>query len=241
MNYAIVLAGGTGTRTGAELPKQYVKAKGHMMVAYSVKPLLECAQMDAVYIVCDPEWREKIASDLTGFGFETSKIKGFACPGEVRQLSVLNGMREFYSEKDASDEDTVLVHDAARPFLSRELLDECYKALPGHDGVMPALPMKDTVYLSEGGLLKETSCGKISELLDRSKVFAGQAPELFNLKKYYKANIDLLPDRILSVNGAAEPAVMAGMDIAMIPGEEGNFKVTTVADLNRFIQLMEEC
>ncbi|MBQ8956634.1 MAG: 2-C-methyl-D-erythritol 4-phosphate cytidylyltransferase, partial [Lachnospiraceae bacterium] len=109
----------------------------------------------------------------------------------------------------------------------------CYKALSGHDGVMPVLPMKDTVYLSDD---KKS----VSELLDRSRVFAGQAPELFYFKPYYEANMKLMPDKILEINGASEPAVMAGMDIVMIPGDERNFKVTTDADMERFRRIMED-
>lgn len=63
---------------------------------------------------------------------------------------------------------------------------------------------------------------------------AGQAPELFRLGKYYEANLRLLPERIRHIHGSAEPAVLAGMDIAMIPGDEKNFKITTKADLERF-------
>ena len=80
------------------------------------------------------------------------------------------------------------------------------------------LTMKDTVYISDDG-------ENISGLIDRSTLFACQAPELFRLKSYYEANIRLLPDDILKINGASEPAVMAGMKIAMIPGDERNVKV----------------
>ena len=78
----------------------------------------------------------------------------------------------------------------------------------------------------------------IAGLLDRSTIYAGQAPEVFLLGKYLKANQALMPEKILTINGSAEPAVMAGMDIAMIPGDEGNFKITTKADLERFAQMI---
>ncbi|HBA47896.1 MAG TPA: 2-C-methyl-D-erythritol 4-phosphate cytidylyltransferase, partial [Lachnospiraceae bacterium] len=61
-----------------------------------------------------------------------------------------------------------------------------------------------------------------------------QAPELFLLKKYCQANRVLIPDKIMEIRGSAEPAVMAGMDIVMIPGDERNFKITTREDLQRF-------
>lgn len=92
---------------------------------------------------------------------------------------------------------------------------------------MPVLPMKDTVYLSSNGQ-------KVNSLLDRNHVFAGQAPELFLIGKYYAANQELLPDKILNVHGSTEPAILYGMDIVMIPGDENNFKITTIQDLEKF-------
>ena len=105
--------------------------------------------------------------------------------------------------------------------------------MDGHDGVLPVLPMKDTVYLSRDG-----KC--VSSLLNRQEIFAGQAPELFVLGKYYEANEQLLPQKILQVNGSTEPAVLAGMDIAMIPGDEGNYKITTKVDLERFREYISQ-
>lgn len=240
MNYAIILSGGTGTRTGADMPKQYIRVNGHMMVTYALKPLLDSAYVDKIYIVCSDEWREDMIKDIESVGLDVKKIAGFAQPGDTRQLSIVNGLKLIMEEiapdhtddsKSAPSTDTVLIHDAARPFLTVDLLDRCYRALneeAGTDGVMPVLPMKDTVYLSEDGK-------DISGLIDRSIVFAGQAPELFCLKPYYEANVRLLPDDILKINGASEPAVMAGMKIAMIPGDERNVKVTSAKDLEKFI------
>ena len=65
-------------------------------------------------------------------------------------------------------------------------------------------------------------------------------PELFVLGKYYEANEQLLPQKILQVNGSTEPAVLAGMDIAMIPGDEGNYKITTKVDLERFREYISQ-
>ena len=93
--------------------------------------------------------------------------------------------------------------------------------------------MKDTVYYSEDGRV-------VSQLLARSQIFAGQAPELFRLGGYFTANESLLPDRILTINGSTEPAIMAGLDIVMIAGDEGNFKITTREDLKRFRQMIGE-
>jgi 2-C-methyl-D-erythritol 4-phosphate cytidylyltransferase len=87
--------------------------------------------------------------------------------------------------------------------------------------------MKDTVYQSSSGK-------RIDGLLKREELFAGQAPEAFRFGKYLRANEALLPDRIRSINGSSEPAVLAGMKIALIEGDENNIKITTESDLRKF-------
>ena len=80
---------------------------------------------------------------------------------------------------------------------------------------------------------------KISALVKRSEIFSGQAPEAFRFGVYYEANRRLLPDTILTINGSTEPAVMAGLDMIMIAGDEDNFKITTKEDLERFRELIK--
>lgn len=232
---ALLLSGGTGTRMGVDTPKQYLKINDRPIISYCLQTLLSHEKIDAVQIVADEMWRDAIlqcATDLCGTEEDknSSKLRGFSKPGKTRQLSILNGLEDIRNY--AADSDHVLIHDAARPMLSAKQISDCLEAVAaGHDGAIPVLPMKDTVYFSEDGR-------RITSLLERSKIFAGQAPELFMLGKYYEANRALLPERILQINGSTEPAVMAGMDIAMIPGDEGNFKITTKADLERFQEIV---
>lgn len=226
---ALLLSGGTGTRMGMEMPKQYIKVNGRMIIDYCLQTLLKHERIDAVQVVADEIWREAVLACIEKMSCGEGKFRGFSAPGETRQLSILNGLEDI--RKYAGDSDHVLIHDAARPLLTAKQISDCLDAVDaGCDGALPVLPMKDTVYYSEDG-------GRITSLLERSRIFAGQAPELFVLGKYYEANRALLPERILKINGSTEPAVMAGMDIAMIPGDEGNYKITTMADLERFREI----
>lgn len=229
MNVALVLSGGTGTRLGANMPKQYLEVNNKPILIYCLETLCGSTQIDAIQIVAAVEWQETILSLLEKYHLAT-KFKGFSLPGENRQLSILSGLRSI--REYATDESLVLVHDAARPNLSKELIDKCFEAIEGYDGVLPILPMKDTVYLSEDGK-------QITSLLKRSQVYAGQAPELFRVGAYYKANEALLPDKIFEINGSTEPAILGGLNVAVIPGDEGNFKITTQADLERFMELVK--
>ncbi len=229
MNIALLLSGGTGTRLGMEIPKQYIEICGKPVISYCIERLSAHDRIDAIQIVAETVWQKRTEAWLHGSDFG-KKFKGFSSPGKNRQLSILSGLKDI--REYAGNSDLVFIHDAARPLLSERQITDCLDAAKGHDGAVPVLPMKDTVYSSLDGR-------KITALLKRSQIYAGQAPEVFKLGKYYAANIRLLPDQILDINGSTEPAVMAGLDIAMIPGDEDNFKITTKADLDRFRAIME--
>lgn len=230
MNVAVILAGGTGIRMGLEIPKQYYEVNGKAVISYCLHTFLMHKEIDAVQIVADGMWHRYIMEQLFGLPYN-EKFREFSTPGENRQLSIYNALVDIRGY--ASENDIVVIHDAARPCVSAAQITGCLKAAKGHDGILPVLPMKDTAYLSEDGRT-------VSSLLDRGKVFSGQAPEVFLLGRYYEANRALLPDRILEINGSTEPAVLAGMDIAMITGDERNFKITTAADLERFREIVQK-
>lgn len=230
MNMAVILAGGTGTRMGLGIPKQYYEVNGKAVIAYCLHTFLTHEEIDAVQIVAEEIWHGYIMQQLFNLPYR-EKFRGFSAPGKNRQLSIYNALADI--RRYTSENDMVVIQDSARPCVSAVYIADCLNAVKGHDGAMPVLPMKDTVYLSEDGKV-------VSSLLDRGKVFAGQAPEAFVFGKYYEANQALWPDKILEINGSTEPAVMAGMDIAMIPGDERNFKITTAADLERFREIIEK-
>lgn len=224
MNIALILAGGTGSRLGAGIPKQYIEVAGKPVISYCLKTFERHERIDGIQVVADEIWHGRIREQMV------DKFKGFSIPGMNRQLSILNGLEDILQYADKTD--IVIIHDAARPLVGAVQISACLEDAKRHDGVVPALPMKDTVYGSEDGRT-------ITSLLERSRVYAGQAPECFVLGKYYEANKRLLTDHILQINGSAEPAVMAGMDIALVPGDEANFKITTREDLIRFKQIIQ--
>lgn len=229
MAVALILSGGSGTRLGSDIPKQYIKVYDRRVISYCIERICGHAGIDGIQIVAAPQWHGTIRECMEQYDKE-KKFRGFSAPGKNRQLSIYNGLADI--RKYADDFDTVLIHDAARPLLSEQMITQCLEAVQGHDGVVPVLPMKDTVYQSRNGKT-------ISALVNRSEIYAGQAPEVFRIGTYHEANRRLLPDKILTINGSTEPAVMAGMDMVMIPGDEGNFKITTKEDLERFREIIK--
>ncbi|WP_029231936.1 IspD/TarI family cytidylyltransferase [Butyrivibrio sp. VCB2006] len=234
MNIAIILAGGTGTRVGGDIPKQFLELSGQMMILHSMRAFAESEYVGNIQIVADSAFREKVEDAIFEDGDSpiAEKFLGFSDPGENRQLSIYNALKDIGQILGQDNIDGVIIHDAARPFVTVETVNECLLTLDGHDGAMPVLPMNDTVYFSRTGQ-------KVDELLNRNQIYAGQAPEAFWYKKYLKANEDLLPDKILLIKGSTEVAIMAGLDVAMIPGDQRNFKVTTSQDMERARQILD--
>lgn len=242
MNYAVILSGGVGTRLGLDIPKQYYEVNKKPIIRYVIETLEQSDVVDGIIIVAAPEWQDYLKEQISC----EEKFLGFAEPGQNRQLSIYSGLcylceclqqgAEVVSDSkvqvasaDAIKDVIVLIQDAARPNTSLQTIADCFSLAENEDGAMPVLPMKDTVYASMDG-----KC--VSSLLDRKTIFAGQAPESFRLEKYLAANEALLPTRILNINGSTEPAIMAGMNIKMIHGDENNYKITTEVDLRRFCE-----
>ena len=225
MNIALILSGGTGTRFGSEIPKQYLRIRGRMLVSWTIRAVWDSGSIDTLQIVAAEAWRDAILNELPS----ACVLKGFTDSGDTRQGSILNGLRDIAAY--AAPDDAIFIHDAARPFVSKELIDTCFGALPGHDGVMPVLPMTDTVYYSGSGK-------RVEKLLPRASLFAGQAPELFRFAPYLSAVERLTREQLLQINGTSEPAVLAGLDVVMIPGSKKNFKITTREDFDRCRELL---
>lgn len=218
---AILLSGGIGSRMKTEgMPKQYLPLCGKPILSYSLQTFDRHPAITGMIIVADAAWRDLITTWMGQSGI--TKFVAFADPGETRQYSIFNGLRKV--AECCENADAVVVHDAARPLISAELISKCLAALPGHDGVMPVLPAKDTFYLTDGH-------GKVTQLLNRSALAAGQAPEVFAFRKYYEAHLQMPRGALLKINGSTEIAVMNGFDIVTVEGDERNIKITTPNDL----------
>ncbi len=229
MNYAIILSGGTGTRLGSEIPKQYIEVGNKPIILYCAETMEKAECIDQICIVAAKEWQDTVREWMEKA--KISKFKGFAEAGKSRQHSLINGL-EFFAERNPEEGSKVLIHDAARPNVSIELLTRCMEGLESADGVLPVIPVKDTMYLSEDKK-------KISGLLNRDQIFSGQAPESFDFAKYYKINLELSDEEISLVRGTAEIAYRKGLEVALTEGEEINYKITTTADLEKFKDQIE--
>lgn len=223
-NIAIILSGGVGSRMRSEIPKQYIEINSKPIALYSIETFLRNKTIDSIVIIVADEWKcymEKTLSHLN-----PDKAIYYATSGETRQYSIYNGLLEA-KRRGAKDDDIVIIHDAARPLVSEFLIDSCIAGCKEADGVLPVVPVKDTLYQSKDGC-------NITSLLNRSELFAGQAPEAFKFGLYLGLHESISHEELLKINGSTEIAYKGGLKIKMIRGEERNFKITTPEDLSNF-------
>lgn len=224
MNIAIILSGGVGSRMGLNIPKQYVVVNGQPIISYCLQTFLCNEHTDAIVIGVADEWKEYVIEQMEKL--HPAKPVFYAAPGETRQYSIFNALR-VVKDQGYSDDSFVIIHDAARPLVSDELINRCYEACNRADGSMPVIAVKDTTYYSEDGK-------SITSLLDRSKLWAGQAPEAFVFGKYLQIHEKMSHEELLKINGSTEIAFKQGLKVEMVEGDPMNFKITTPEDLSNF-------
>lgn len=224
MNFCVVLSGGVGNRMSSDIPKQYMTVNGRPILIHTIQSIQQCSNVNKIIIVAHPDYHTHITNWIKEFQIQTEVY--LTENGDSRQESILQGLKKCM-QISKNEKDVVIIHDAVRPFISVELIDRCLDALTDHDGALPVIPVKDTLYYSENG-------NQITDLLNRDKIYAGQAPEAFLLQKYYRINENLTKSELECIRGTTEIAFRHNFDIALVAGEEANFKITTPEDFELY-------
>jgi 2-C-methyl-D-erythritol 4-phosphate cytidylyltransferase len=210
--WAVLAAAGRGDRLGADRPKAFAKLRDRPLLAESLERLEGSDWVDAIVIVAPPGWEEP--SILVAEELACTKVVACASGAETRAESVRAGVAEV-----PDDAAVIVVHDAARPVLPDEVLERVLTALnEGWDGVVPALPLADTV--------KRVREGQIVETLTRDELVAAQTPQAF-LAPVLR---DALAGDLAGVTDCAALVETRGR-VATVPGDRRLLKVTDASDL----------
>jgi len=221
-NIAVVLSGGTGARMGADLPKQYIELAGKPILVHTLEQFERCDAVEGVVVTAGSEWEAAILRWKQEFCL--SKLLSIAPAGENRQLSIRNGLMRAEEYMDTDEQAGVIIQDSVRPLASVELLSRLIGELEDAPAVMPALPITDTTYTSGDGQWADG-------LLDRSTLFAGQAPEAFHYWPYWALYRDTAEKTLTAMSGSCQLPCSQGWRVKMIPGEQENIKITYSGDL----------
>jgi 2-C-methyl-D-erythritol 4-phosphate cytidylyltransferase len=220
--YAIIVAGGTGTRMGRSIPKQFLLLHDKPVLFYTLKAFLE-AYEDLEIILVFPEEYTDMGKEIIDAYFDYSRIR-ITFGGETRFHSVQNGL------KLVEEESIIFVHDAVRCLVTVELIQRCYHNALHMGSAVPVVVSTDSIRL-----LNEEE--NDNEVLDRNKVVMVQTPQTFHSKILLPAFEIDYKERFTDEATVVESF---GLKISLVEGEEYNIKITRPVDLLIAEALLQE-
>ena len=218
---AVIVAAGTASRMGG-IDKVMAELDGEPMIARTVRTVQSCDAISEIVVVTRPDLIVPIMSLCAGF----DKVKAVVAGGASRQESVKLGLNALSNRVQL-----VAVQDGARPLVSDAVIDRTVRAAHSYGAAAPAVPVKDTIKVAQGGLVVSTP--------DRSQLRAVQTPQVFDfdllrgaLKKAEAENLTVTDD--------CSAVEQMGMSVKLVEGDERNIKITTPLDLKMAALLLEE-
>ena len=214
-NYAVILASGSGSRCGKEVPKQFLKIADKTVLEHTIEAFENCCHIDGIILVINPDYKELAISIIDTKNY--TKIIKIVDGGETRKDSSFNGVFSIEEE-----EANVLIHDCARPLVSSRIIEECVKALEKYSAVGVAIPVTDTIV--------EVSNGIIQNIPERKNLMCIQTPQCFKLSLIKKAHTLSQADAnftddcgLIVKNNLAE--------VFIVNGDSENIKITYPNDI----------
>lgn len=224
-NHLLLMMGGSGTRLGANRPKQYIEVEGLPIFAYILGGYdkLEC--IDSIVIVSHEDWFDYVNEwiDKLQVKKQISVVGG----GANRSESVKNGLQEL--SKYAKDEDVVLIHDATHPYVDKKGTEEVIEALKTYEGATLGAYQYDTVY-------KINENDVIDMVIPRQLVVSGASPEAFIYKRIYDIYCNASEEELEAMTSAGAIALEHGIAMKVVHANVINLKITYKNDMDAFVK-----
>ena len=214
---ALIVAAGRGSRAGGEVPKQYAKIGGAPIIWHTLRSLSAIPEIGILQVVIHADdashYRDSVPVDCPNLW---PPVLG----GDTRQASVLAGLEALSALKP----EFVLIHDAARPFVSTETIADIISALQLHQGAIAGLPLVDT-------LKRASATGMVAGTVDRGGLWGAQTPQGFRFQAILDAHRRAVVQGQNAFTDDAAVAEWARLDVKLVPGNAGNVKLTTADDI----------
>ena len=226
MNIAILLAGGKGSRAGTQIPKQLLLLDHRPLILHSFETFLKTNAFDKILIVSHPHTENTIKNHLGSSPY--TLIPG----GETRFFSTCNALNYLDSPPNKTH---VVIHDVARPFVTKHIIEEHLKALKEYEAVNTAIPSTNSLIISKDGLHSDKS-------LDRHTVYQVQTPQSFHLTPLKEAFQKAILDKKshLFTDDCSTFQHYHKSPIKIVNGSEKNIKITHPQDISIAQAILQE-
>ncbi len=224
--YVVILLSGDSTRFGSETPKQFYEINNKPLIYYTIKSFCDSPLIDGIILVTKKEYIDRLAGIV--FEYKFTKIMGIAAGGASRQESSFNGL--MLLADDAKDDDIVLIHDGARPLVSKKIIGDLILALRDHEGATVALKSTDTM------VMVDNEHKEMVGVLNRDEIYRVQTPQAFRFKTIFEAH-QLYKGRNVSDDSQLIQGVYP---IKIVDGDEKLIKITHLSDIKYLKLLLDE-
>lgn len=220
MNIALLMMGGSGTRFGANVPKQFVEIGGRPIFAYILKGLEQVKSINQIIVVTHKDWIDIVESWIKTL--DCKKVYAVVPGGSSRSESVLNGLKK--AEEIADEDAIVMMHDATHPYVDEKGIDELVSAVKEYGGATLGQRQYDTCYqIDENDILQA--------VIPRQFIVSGASPEAFFFKDIYKIYLDASKEELDAMTCAGAIALEHGIKMKVCTLNTLNLKITYPEDM----------
>lgn len=223
MNVLVLVMGGSGTRLGESVPKQYIEIEGLPIFGYILKKYNDFDSIDKIVIVSNEKWIDYVERVVDKL--KSNKVVGIVAGGVNRSSSIKNGLKKI--KEFASEEDVILFHDATHPYVDENGTDKVIKAIKEYGAATLVSFNYDTVYEKDDNDM-------IKAVVPRNNIVAGASPEGFKFGTIFKIYETASEKKLEQMTSAGAMALENGLNMKTIECNFLNLKITYKKDLELF-------
>ena len=226
---AILTAGGTGTRTHQDLPKQFLAVENKPIIIYTLEAFQQHPSIDEIYISCLEGWSAILEAYAKQFNI--TKLKRIVTGGATGQESIYNGLKAIRKDHERTDNIVVVVHDGNRPMLSQDVITDNLVKQEQYGSAVTVIPTTEVVFVSKNGVESDAA-------LNREELWRTQTPHSYKFDELWKIHNKAITDGVTNMAASCSLMQKYGYITYFSKGSEKNIKITTIEDIEIFKALL---
>lgn len=223
MNVALILAGGSGSRTEQSVPKQFLSIYEKPIIIYTLEAFQNHPLIDAIIVSCIDGWQDVLSGYAGAYGI--TKLKWIIEGGENGQASARKALLAL--EPHCKEDDIVVIHDAVRPLISADIIEDCILKAKEYGSGLSAVRCQETIMRTEDGMSGEDG-------IDRNDIMRVQTPQAYRYGKALAAHKEALEKGIVNAVYTNTLMLELGAKLHFSKGSNKNIKITTLEDIDIF-------
>lgn len=228
MNIGMIIAGGVGTRTCQDIPKQFINVNDKPVIVYTLEAFQKHPNIDAIEVVCLAGWHDILRAYARQFGI--TKLENVVDGGETGQDSIRNGLYDI-AQRYHSDDDIVVIHDAIRPMVSADVISDNIRVCREYGNATAVIPCTSVMLKTEDALIS-------NDQVPRENLKITQTPQSYYINELIEVHKEAVKKDLLPSISSCALYIEMGKEVYLSVGSEKNIKITTSEDIEIFSALL---